>query len=68
MNKYYKPFEELIQDFKTNPDKYSEEDKVAASLSVSDDDDDDESKDESGSSDESNDDIKPVKTVKQKYH
>ena len=37
MNKYYKPIEDLIQDFKTNPDKYPEEDKVAASLSVSDD-------------------------------
>ena len=63
MNKYYKPFEEFIQDFKTNPDKYPEEDKVVASLSVSGDESKDESSSDEADDDEDDEDRKPVKTI-----
>jgi len=61
MNKYYKPYEEFIQDFKTNPDKYPEEDKVAVSLSISGDESDEVSI--HGDEDEGDDDIKPTKII-----
>ena len=62
MNKYYKQFEEDIQDFNKNPNNYPEEDKAEEALEASED--ENEEDEGSESEDEEDEDEKPVKASK----